>query len=237
MAIRDLLKKKDKINETSSTPASGPEIVQDVPATSSPPEFKFFRSTTSMQESIEPPTYPEDSLPATPPESSGADTPRRRRISALNFRKPSRSPAKSTTANDTGGYTPSSHDGTVDKSRRISEKFDRMRLSSRNRTVSQNSAHVPEDLPEIEKSGREGSDAEAQWEQRALLLANKNAQGAVGLPSGARDVVLEKQEVTQGAVTDGQAPERPKHTRSVSNSESDLDIQEAITLHEAGGEA
>ena len=65
MAIKDLLRKKSFI-ESSSNPTSpartaGP--VNGAPTTSEeePPEFKFYRTTTTDQEEIQPPTYPGDS--------------------------------------------------------------------------------------------------------------------------------------------------------------------------------
>ena len=56
MALKDLLKKKDKIRDEGATPMSptGPTLSPDVP------EFQFFRTTTSTQETIEPPSFPGD---------------------------------------------------------------------------------------------------------------------------------------------------------------------------------
>src|SRR5262245_141953 len=53
MTLKDLLKKKDKIKDEGATPK---------PATLSPdvPEFTFMRTTTTTQETIEPPSFPGD---------------------------------------------------------------------------------------------------------------------------------------------------------------------------------
>jgi hypothetical protein len=53
MPLKDLLKKKDKIKDEGAT-SSGPKISSDVP------EFQFYRTTTSTQETIEPPSFPGD---------------------------------------------------------------------------------------------------------------------------------------------------------------------------------
>lgn len=55
MPLKDLLKKKDKIrDEGAPTSPTGPTLSPDVP------EFHFFRTTTTTQESIEPPSFPGD---------------------------------------------------------------------------------------------------------------------------------------------------------------------------------
>ncbi|EDU50457.1 conserved hypothetical protein [Pyrenophora tritici-repentis Pt-1C-BFP] len=55
MTLKDLLKKKDKIrDEGAPTSPTGPTLSPDIP------EFHFFRTTTSTQESIEPPSFPGD---------------------------------------------------------------------------------------------------------------------------------------------------------------------------------
>lgn len=59
MPFKDLLKKKDKIRESSDVPEKGPTLSPDVP------EFQFFRTTTTTRESIEPPNFPGDPTRAT----------------------------------------------------------------------------------------------------------------------------------------------------------------------------
>jgi hypothetical protein len=56
MALKDLLKKKDKIRDQGAVPppVKGPTLSPDVP------EFTFVRTTTSTQETIEPPSFPGD---------------------------------------------------------------------------------------------------------------------------------------------------------------------------------
>lgn len=112
-----------------------------------------------------------------------------------------------------------------------------MHLTPKSRTVSQTSTHVPDDLPDIGRSGKDSNEAEADWEKRALLLANKNAaEMDTHTHEASPDMSLEKDGVPE-AGDDGLAATRPKHSRAVSNPEADLDIQEAIRLHEAGGES
>lgn len=82
---------------------------------------------------------------------------------------------------------------------------------SRNRSASSSSVNVPEDLPEIEAKVGEG---EEDWERRAMILAKSNPN-------------QENSTTARPAVT----------SRSVSTEclvEDDVDIQEAIRLHEAG---
>lgn len=56
MTLIDLLKKKEKIRDQGAapTPPKGPTLSPDVP------EFTFFRTTTTTQEAIEPPSFPGD---------------------------------------------------------------------------------------------------------------------------------------------------------------------------------
>lgn len=243
MAIRDLLKKRDKIQDQGNrnTVSRLPQDQsQQEDLSAAQPEFRFLRSTTSTQEVISPPTYPEDSLPlpVTPTSDASDRSPRRHLYGGLNFRRPSRSPAKSNTSStvDSDAEQATTHDGASDRSRRVSAKLERMHLTPKSRTVSQTSTHVPDDLPEIGRSGADSNGAEADWEKRALLLANKNATGIdTNTREASTDISLEKDGVLE--TTDDLHATKPKHSRSVSNPEADLDIQEAIRLHEAGGES
>jgi hypothetical protein len=67
MALKDLLKKKDKIKDDGAAPAArgAPTLSPDVP------EFQFFRTTTSTQETIEPPSFPGDPIRDAPLLSPG----------------------------------------------------------------------------------------------------------------------------------------------------------------------
>jgi hypothetical protein len=221
--LRDLLKKKDKITEE-STPGN----------TLSPPEFTFIRTTTSDFERIEPPTYPEDDQPLTVGKKSKHSGEHKR---TLGFRSISSS---STSKRDAGAATPSAAAETNTQQLPTRPKSERrlsdvLHLHRRSRSTSaEPSSNLPEDLPEAEatvierprsrdakndddKEAREHR--EAQWEKRATILA-KN--------SPLRDGVSET------AQSDGQAEKRRSKSPSISDATGDVNIQEAIRLHESG---
>ncbi len=54
MTLKDLLKKKDKVEDEGASANSPPKLSPDVP------EFQFMRTTTLSQETIEPPSFPGD---------------------------------------------------------------------------------------------------------------------------------------------------------------------------------
>ncbi|PKY07064.1 HCP-like protein [Aspergillus campestris IBT 28561] len=93
--------------------------------------------------------------------------------------------------------------------RRLSQLLRLDRPSSRNRAPS---VHIPSDLPQISSDAGSEQDREALWEKRATMLAQGNPQ--LGLSPGS------------------------SRSRSSSHSgvdaEGDVNIQEAIRLHEAG---
>lgn len=65
MTLKDLLRKKSNI-ESVGSPNSSPsktDGVEPFRTEEPPPEFKFYRTTTTDQEEIQPPTYPGDSDP------------------------------------------------------------------------------------------------------------------------------------------------------------------------------
>ncbi|EER29721.1 hypothetical protein D8B26_003698 [Coccidioides posadasii str. Silveira] len=96
--------------------------------------------------------------------------------------------------------------------RRISH---RLRLGRRSRSGSASSVNIPTDLPSVANDS-DAQEREAQWEKRATLLA----QGPISVrPSS--------------PVSPHQRPRSPS-TGRLSGQEDDVDIQEAIRLHEAG---
>lgn len=232
MAIRDLLKKKDKIKAEGASERPGNDANSTAQASEdrAPPGFTFIRSTTSMNEVIEPPDHPLPSASLSPVDTTTSQ-PGRRRMSNLYLRKPSRSPSKSLASNDSDAEPPPNVDGTADRSGRISGRLERFHLSRRSRTVSQTSIHVPDNLPEISGGGADGADTETEWEKRALLLAKRNVHEADEVPTGTDG----NSSTEATAAGDTIRPVRPKHVRAVSNPDADFDIQEAVRLHEAGG--
>ncbi|KAF2806623.1 HCP-like protein [Mytilinidion resinicola] len=100
--------------------------------------------------------------------------------------------------------------------RRLSE---RLHLS---RDRSSSSVNVPEDLPSIENTVAKTVDDEASWEKRATLLAKGNS--------------VSRHSSEAALAEGGGGVPRGKRSRSVSVSDAggDVNIQEAIRLHEAG---
>jgi TPR repeat protein len=203
--LRDFLRKKDKIAKEAHT-GTNLEV----------PEFRFIRSTTESEESIHPPSFPGD-------EQNGKSSREHRRH--LGFRMSS--------ASDVGETVMSEKD---DDSNQLSPKGkgDR-RLSSRlhlsrdrrSRSVSrESSVNLPDHLPDapetipaparpdavaIEGDKVATEQREEQWEKRATMLAMNNP-------------LLDSQN------------EKRERSRSpgISDARGDVNIQEAIRLHEAG---
>ncbi|KAL5121262.1 hypothetical protein ACEQ8H_000730 [Pleosporales sp. CAS-2024a] len=150
MPLKDLLKKKDKIKDEGALSA-------DVP------EFHFFRTTTSTQESIQPPSHPDDPTRAAPslriPTRAGFGI----------FRRPS-----------SGGSQPGT-EGAAKGLERL--HFGRSRSSS--------SANVPENLPEVGGDGvARTEEEEASWEKRATVLVTEGAlAGGPSAPTSPRVAV------------------------------------------------
>ncbi|KAI4199267.1 MAG: hypothetical protein LQ350_004727 [Teloschistes chrysophthalmus] len=100
----------------------------------------------------------------------------------------------------------------------------RLHIGSHSRSSSAGSVNVPSDLPAIRDGTGEGEEKEAEWEKRATILAQENA-------------VVKQTRSREGSVTAGSGSGgRPPRTRSLSDARSDENLQEAIELHEAGGE-
>jgi hypothetical protein len=146
MALKDLLKKKDKIKDEGAAPAAraGPTLSPDIP------EFQFFRTTTSTQETIEPPSFPGDPIRDTPLLSPGP------RGTFGRFR--SRSNA-------------SSADGAAKGLERL--HFGRTRSSS-SANVPENLPEVGGDG--VARTEEE----EAKWEKRATVLVTEGALNHAG---------------------------------------------------------
>lgn len=139
MTLKDLLKKKDKVEAESSS-------AQHL----APPAFTFIRTTTNTQEIIDPPTFPGDQAPASPPQRSLSHRLGR-------FRRQSN-------ASQLGDQN-EKLDVRPKNERRLSE---RLHLGARDRAASTSSVNIPADLPEITGEG------EDVWEKRATLLAKSN---------------------------------------------------------------
>ena len=212
MPFKDLLKKKEKLAQPAepSEPVSPP-----LPHAS---EFRFVRTDTNAEEEIEPPTFDEE-------ESSPSTNPIPPKRGFGRFRK-------SSTASPESSPSRKEH-------RKLSEKL-RIGSTSKSRSSSASSAHVPSDLPDISDAYKDDGDQqekEAQWEQRATILAKENVSPEYAKGSGRSPVqlpteALEAMTITSGD-NDGQGPPTGR-PRSVSDAAGDVDIQEAIRLHEVG---
>jgi hypothetical protein len=171
MALKDLLKKKDK---TRSDEGSASSSTNTTPNAAKPaqtrrrapdiPEFTFVRTTTSTQETIEPPSFPGD------PERYRAPpllSPRDARSGFGIFRRQSNvSGGRSAPPTPT---TPTSPAAAVSEgNRKSSGGSSRLHFG---RTRSSASANVPGDLPDVGGDGvARTEDEEARWETRATVL-------------------------------------------------------------------
>ncbi|GME49097.1 hypothetical protein GTA08_BOTSDO13394 [Neofusicoccum parvum] len=146
MTLKDLLKKKDKIKNGSST---SPRASDDAGAT---PEFRFMRTTTTTQEVIAPPSFPGESPTA---QNSGFLSPDPAKQSKENARKSVFGRSLSSAGNSRGG------------DKRFSE---RLHLGGRSRSAS-SLVNLPSDLPAVDEGVARNAEHEAQWEKRATILA------------------------------------------------------------------
>lgn len=202
MTLKDLLKKKDKIRDEGATPSSqgGSTLSPDVP------EFQFFRTTTSTQESIEPPSFPGDptrNAPLLSPEPRG---------SFGRFRRHSNASSQG------------SHTGSTDG---VSKGLERLHFG---RSRSNSSANVPENLPEVGGDGvARTEEEEAKWEKRATVLVTQGALNQAGGASGPTSPRIEVQNPLRPATPQGRS-----RSPSINAPGDEENIQEAIRLHEKG---
>ena len=211
MALKDLLKKKEKIAQDSAETSPAPKTL-------APPEFTFMRTDTNTQEIIQPPCFVGDNDPIPAPSENLTNPPKR---SLTRFRKSSNA---STTSR-------SSEKESNPPSRRLSQ---RLRLSSRASSAS--SVYIPSDLPAIPDPYSEHGDQqekEAKWEERATRLAKEDGSTPVSGGEITPSLVKDKSptEITNAAGAISTPSHRP---RSISDATGDENIQEAIRLHEAG---
>ena len=227
MTLKDLLKKRDRIHEDAPPPVA--------PAPLESPEFTFMRTDTHTQELISPPTFASD----TQPHHAKTDD-----LHSHNPFSRLRSGSVASVASISSskeGRRPSSKDG-----KRLSRS---LHFRSSSRASSQASANIPSDLPDIKDVAIHGEDNQAQWEQRAAILASANAntraralshsdQGGRSPPGqGHRRSRSEISVPSSGLVQvehTAHLGDKPVVKRSISDAKGDENIQEAIRLHEAG---
>lgn len=174
MNLSHLLKKKDKIRDGGASPTSSNG------ATLAPhaPEFTFLRTTTSTQETIEPPSFPGDPArepsPLLSPEPHGMFG---------RFRRHSNASANS-------------HSGAEDGKQKKGERvhFGRNRSST--------SVNVPDNLPDVGGDGvARTAEDEEKWEKRATFLVTSGA-----LNMGTSAPSSPGQETTNPMSNGGRAP-------------------------------
>ncbi|CAN8098692.1 unnamed protein product [Discula destructiva] len=228
MGLRDILKKKDRIEDSKDNRR------QDAVKSLQAPEFTFIRSDTRTQEIIQPPSDGdsideghEDANYLSPHSAQPSPTAasRRRSLSdAFRSNGPSRvSSVPSRNSSLTIGASPA---------RRISQ---RLRLSR----APASSENVPADLPEIitttgDLAADNGGNTASQWEKRATLLAktaNENEALHRSAPPSPNPALQQSQ--TMRIVDDGNS--RLSTQKGVASTPTiDADIQQAIKLHEEG---
>lgn len=231
MGLRDILKKKDRIEDSKDNRRE--DAVNSLQA----PEFTFIRSDTHTQEIIHPPsarnsTYEQQDdanyLSASDAQPSPTTSKPRRLSDAFRSNGPSRgSSVSSRNSSLTAGDRPS-------PGRRLSQ---RLRLSR----APASSENVPADLPEIITTTAAADDpaAESQWEKRATLLAktaNENeALHRSAPPSPVSPTAAVQSGFQSMRIVDDGGQGRPDRQNGVASSPRiDADIQQAIKLHEEG---
>ncbi|KAL8798007.1 MAG: hypothetical protein Q9182_007037 [Xanthomendoza sp. 2 TL-2023] len=187
MTLRDLLKKKEKIKGDVGQPKNGPEKDPATGQDSPPTHFTFMRTDTNTQELISPPTFPEDDKP-----HATTDTNCHEKKRFSRFRS-------------------SSNTSVASNASKASEKrlTSRLHLGSHSRSSSIGSTNIPSDLPAINDEAVDGEEKEAQWENRATILAQENPAVKQGRP---RD----------NSIGGSNLSERPALGRHISDVEGDV---------------
>lgn len=161
----------------------------------SPPNFTFLRTTTYSQEQIQPPSYAGDAVPVSGSDAQHHPSPRR----LTRFRSSSNASSKSVSNKGEG------------------------RLSSilHIRSHSRESINVPTDLPEIGEGKAAAEDHEAQWEERATILAQQVAATRSRANTIADPKLTGAQSPTDSSAVDHDES-RPGMVRHVSDALSDV---------------
>ncbi|CAI7571719.1 unnamed protein product [Penicillium pancosmium] len=218
-SLKNILHKRDSVSKDKSPiPTTSPEAI---PTSPPPPEITFLRSDTFGHEEITPPVYPDhqdhqqnqttsksDEPPSTPTTSS----PRR---SFQLFRR-------SSSARSLSNNNPSSSPSQPPRRERRLSNLLHLDHRSRSNSRDSSSANIPQDLPQIEDEQGDEREQEAQWEKRATVLVQKNPHFGPTSPIH-----------SQTELRPGQMP-RSRSSSSVGDQQDDINIQEAIRLHEAG---
>ncbi|KAI1379393.1 HCP-like protein [Hypoxylon crocopeplum] len=235
MGIRDLIKKKDQLDDGRSG-----GVDRETLDRLAGPEFTFIRSDTHTQEIIHPPSDPNDRNNYLAAKDAGSSSKVRRSLDV--FKPRSRGSSTSSVQSDASLRK----DGRVGH-RRLSQ---RLHLSKAPST----SDYVPDNLPQINVStAEEGASAaqggggagvdkdayEGQWEKRATILAEANEKGqrrsrSSSIVSPPSPSPSPSAGLAGSTLHDYDGNGNRKTGGVVSSKAIDEQIQEAIRLHEEG---
>ncbi|KAI9925021.1 hypothetical protein ASPWEDRAFT_176287 [Aspergillus wentii DTO 134E9] len=217
MPLREIIQKRDHISETDSQYAATgvpPASVNTVP------EIRFVRSDTYSHEIINPPSYHDgqvnfqqhnDFLNPAPPSPTSPPSHRK----SLNiFRRSSKIPPGA----------PAALAAPQPKERRLSQLLHFDRGSSRRSSAL--SINVPTDLPQIDDGNDNEQEREAQWEKRATMLVQSPQFRSPASPSPSYGSNL--------SPSGERSRSRSSSASRFNAPEEDVNIQEAIRLHESG---
>lgn len=222
MGLRDILKKKDRIEEDGE---QDPDTVSRLAA----PEFTFIRSDTYTQEVIHPPSDPA-SANAEDDDSNNYLTAKdnnssRTRKSLDVFKSRSRGSSVSSKTSTQTEKRESTH-------RRLSQRLHLSRAPASSENVPQN---LPEIVAPVEGQEEDKDGTESQWEKRATMLAQTAGEKEPLQRSRPSSPIRSiSGDFAQMQVEDRSTRRPSPQPRVVSSQAIDADIQEAIRLHEAG---
>ncbi|KAJ5971344.1 uncharacterized protein N7479_001262 [Penicillium vulpinum] len=212
-SLRNILHKSEDLS-TTQTP-------QNVPTTPQAPEFKLIRSDTHTEEIITPLSIPTNQPQPQYLSSPTQDEPTSPRRSFQFF---NRSPRPTSASSQSPPH----------REHRLSNL---LHLDHRSRSNSRDSsANIPADLPQIDDDrSASKQEREALWENRATVLVQRNpyfAHSGSSLPG----------QQGEGEASLGLGLGVPEQVRPKSSGQSrigldrneDINIQEAIRLHESG---
>ncbi|QSS65763.1 hypothetical protein I7I51_06612 [Histoplasma capsulatum] len=187
MALKDLLKKKDKIKDDHTQQVQQHQQPQRFyqqepfsppppPPPPNPPEFKFFRSDTYTTESIQPPGQHQaqadsHSHPFHPESQSRSESP-----TSSNPSSSSRSPfsrlhrLSNVSSAGASENSPSQELSPAQSEKRERRLSQRLHLNRASRSASTSSVNLPSHLPQIAPDTGDAQDREAQWEKRATIM-------------------------------------------------------------------
>ncbi|OGE50960.1 hypothetical protein PENARI_c015G04767 [Penicillium arizonense] len=214
-SLRNILHKRNELSKE-------PEPKNDQPTAPRPPEFTLIRTDTHTQEILTPPADPTTPTLQEPDTNTLSPSPRR------SFQLFTRSRNNSV-----------SSPSPPRRERRLSNL---LHLDHRSRSNSRDSsANIPADLPQIlDDGGASKQEREAQWEKRATVLVQRNphfgTSGSELAGSGSWNEDGEEDSLGLGLGIEKTGARLRGSTQSrisVGPSE-DVNIQEAIRLHESG---